>query len=244
MSRRLHVHGAQPGPLVLTGAPLHYLHRVLRLEAGATLEVFDQGQAFDAKISSVDVHSITLELGPPRHAPSLRLITVVQGLPKADKFEWVLQKATELGASSFAPVSTTRSIVKLEGREEKKLERWRRIVEEAARQSGRSDVPEVLAPLALADRITALRIASPRLAVLVLDEEERVSRLSHLAAALEADQPIALIIGPEGGLTREEVATLKTGGAHAVTLGRFILRTETAALAALAVLRHVDGDFA
>ncbi len=244
MSHRLHVHGAHAGSLVLTGAPFHYLQRVLRLAAGATLEVFDQGHVFDAKIISSGADSITLELGLAKPAPSMRLITVVQGLPKGDKLELVLQKATELGAACFAPVSTARSIVKLEGKEEKKLERWRRIVEEAARQSGRSDVPEVLPPCSLIERVTALRTASPRLAMLVLDEEERGLRLGQAAAALDAFQPIALIIGPEGGLTREELAALKNTGAHPVTLGPFVLRTETAALAALAVLRHADGDFA
>ncbi len=244
MSHRLHVHGAHAGSLVLTGAPFHYLQRVLRLEAGAALEVFDQGHVFEAKILSAGSDAMTVTLGPGKLAPSMRLITVVQGLPKGGKLELVLQKATELGASSLAPVSTARSLVKLEGKEEKKLERWRRIVEEAARQSGRSDVPEVLAPRPLIERMTALRAASPRLAMLVLDEEERGLRLGQAAAALDAFQPIALIIGPEGGLTREEVAALKNTGAQPVTLGPFVLRTETAALAALAVLRHADGDFA
>jgi len=239
MSHRLHVPSASSGTLVLVGSRFHYLLRVLRLGVGAQLEVFDEGSAFPARVSEISETSMTLELGAEQVAPPMRSITVVQGLPKADKLELVLQKATELGASAFAPVSTARSIVKLEGKEEKKLERWRRIVEEAARQSGRSEVPTVYAPAPLLDAVKALP-GSP--AVLVLDEEEHATRLGLAFSALEPERAVAVIIGPEGGLTREEVDALQALGAVPVTLGRFVLRTETAALVTLAILRHLDGD--
>ena len=239
MSHRLHLPGARSGPQRIEGARFHYLQRVLRLGVGDALEVFDSGRAYSAAITAADQRSLTLELGAERVAPPLRRITVVQGLPKADKLELVLQKATELGASAFALVSTARSLIKLDGKEEKKLERWRRIVEEAARQSRRSEVPQVFAPTGLLEAVKALPDTP---ALLVLDEEERSTGLGLAFSALASDQPVALIIGPEGGLTREEVAALISLGAVAVTLGPWVLRTETAALAALAIARHLDGE--
>lgn len=236
---RLLVPGAAPGRVTVEGARLHYLVHVLRLGAGDALEVFDgAGTAFDAKVAALGPDAGTLELGPARAAPRPRPVTIVQGLPKAEKLELVLQKGTELGASAFAPAACARSVVKLQGKEEAKLARWQRIVEEAARQCGRADVPAVLPPAPLAQAVGALE-GSPL--VLVLDEEERAVPLAQALAAAGA-RPLALVIGPEGGLAREEVQALVARGAQAVTLGRLVLRTETAALAALAVIRHLDGE--
>lgn len=236
---RLLVPGAEEGEVAVHGPRLHYLLHVLRVRAGDVLEVFDgQGLAFDAKVSSLGELGGALILSGKREAPRPRSITIVQGLPKAEKLELVLQKGTELGASAFAPAGCARSVVKLEGKEEAKLLRWQRIVEEAARQSGRATVPLVFPPRPLAAAVAALP-GDP--AILVLDEEERALPLSTAAASL-GTRPLALIIGPEGGLTREEVGALVARGAIAVTLGRLVLRTETAALAALAVLRHLEGE--
>jgi 16S rRNA (uracil1498-N3)-methyltransferase len=160
----------------------------------------------------------------------------MQGLPKGDKLELVLQKATELGAASLYPVETARSVVRLEGRRaEERRARWQRIAEEAARQCGRADVPTVepIAPL-----LASLEALPPGTRVLVLDEEERTCRLRD---AFVPGTPTALVVGPEGGLAREEVQLLVAKGAIPVSLGRWVLRTDTAALAALAVLRHLEG---
>lgn len=236
---RLLVPGAQEGEVTVHGPRLHYLRHVLRVKAGDELEVFDgEGLAFDAKVKSLGELGGVLTLGAAREAPRPRSITIVQGLPKAEKLELVLQKGTELGASAFAPAACARSVVKLDGKEEAKLARWQRIVEEAARQCGRASVPQVFAPRPLANAVSALP-GEP--AVLVLDEEEKSLPLSTAVASLGA-RPLALVIGPEGGLTREEVNALVAKGAVAITLGRLVLRTETAALAALAVLRHLDGE--
>lgn len=236
---RLLVPGASAGQVTVDGPRLHHLLHVLRVRAGDVLEVFDgQGLAFDAKVLSLGEQRGELLLSGGRQAPPPRPITIVQGLPKAEKLELVLQKGTELGATAFAPAGCARSVVKLEGKEEAKRARWQRIVEEAARQCGRSDVPQVHPPRPLLAAVAAL---PDEPALLVLDEEERALPLSAAVAPLGA-RPLALIIGPEGGLTREEVQALVARGAVGVTLGRLVLRTETAALAALAVLRHLDGE--
>ena len=236
---RLLVPSAAQGQVSVDGPRHHYLLNVLRLKAGDALEVFDgEGLAFDGKVVSLGQLGGVLLLGPGREAPRPRSITIVQGLPRAEKLELVLQKGTELGASAFAPSGCARCVVKLDGKEEAKLARWQRIVEEAARQCGRATVPHVFPARPLLAAVAALP-GDP--ALLVLDEEERALPLSTAVASLGA-RPLALIIGPEGGLTREEVNALVAKGAIGVTLGRLVLRTETAALAALAVLRHLDGE--
>lgn len=238
--KRLHLPHAAAGALRLEGPRFHHLIRVLRVAAGERLEVFDgRGTVFAARVEDVGADAATLTLDPGEPQPPPRAITIVQSLPKAEKLEWVLQKCTELGAASFVPVFSERTVVKPSGREDTKVQRWQRIVEEAARQSGRADVPTVLAPQPLIDGVRALSSAL----VLVLDEEEEALALSAaVAQALSSAQPLALVIGPEGGLSRAEVAALHQLGAVSVTLGSRVLRTETAALAALAVLLHLQGE--
>lgn len=239
---RLLVPGAAEGDVTVDGPRFHYLSRVLRLAAGDALEVFDgQGHAFDAKLLTVGETSARLALGPSRVAPTARAITVVQGLPKGDKLELVLQKGTELGVAAFAPAACARSVVKLDAKAAaSRVTRWQKIVEEAARQCGRAHVPHVAEPAPLAAAVAQL---APGTALFVLDEAERAVSLSQAFASLEGDRtPVALVIGPEGGLDRAEVDALAARGATPVTLGRLVLRTETAALAAVSVLRHLDGE--
>lgn len=237
---RLYLPDARSGALVLEGAQFHKLVRVLRLVAGATVQVFDgKGARFTATLEAIDGERARLMLGAPTIEAAPRRLVVVQGLTRAERLELVLQKCTELGATDFVLLAAARSVVKLEGKVETKLIRWQRIVEEAARQSGRADVPSLTGPVSAAAVAGAL---PPGTRVLVLDEEERALTFSAAVGPwLESEGPVALVVGPEGGLTREEVGTLLAQGAQAVTLGRQVLRTETAALAALAVLRHLDG---
>ena len=219
------------------GERLHYLSRVLRLKAGDALEVFDgEGRAFPASIAQLDEGAALLRLSSPRAVERGTPVFLLQGLPKGDKLELILQKATELGASGFFPVETERAVVKLApARAQERRTRWQRIVEEASRQCGRADVPTVepVRPL-----LAALDALPPLTRVLVLDEEERARRLG---AAFTPGTPTALVIGPEGGLARAEVEALVARGALPVSLGPLVLRTETASLAALAVLRHLEG---
>lgn len=232
---RLLLPHATGGEVRVEGARLHYVARVLRVKAGDALEVFDgRGASFDARVLELSDTHATLTLGAARSTPAPRAVTLIQGLPKADKLELVLQKGTELGAAAFIAAAAERSVAKLEGKEEKKRERWQRIVEEAARQCGRAEVPTVRLASSLGD---AVKLVAPA-TVLVLDEEEHALPLS---AAVPENGAVALVIGPEGGLARGEVDALKALGAVPVTLGPLILRTETAGLAALAVLRHLDG---
>ncbi len=240
MAPRLLVPGAgqAASPLRVEGEAFHHL-RVLRVAVGDRLEVFDgQGQAFAAEVLSVEADAALLRLGHPRTEAKARHVSLVQALPKADKLEFILQKGTELGAHAFFPAASERAVVRLTAASaEARRARWQRIVEEAARQCGRLDVPAVHPVRGLLDAVRAL---APTTRVLVLDEEEKGLRLTQ-AAAEDAGAPLALVIGPEGGLSRPEVEALHALGGVSVSLGPLVLRTETAGLAALAVLRHTDG---
>jgi 16S rRNA (uracil1498-N3)-methyltransferase len=240
---RLFVPLPEPAPteVTLSGERRHYLLHVLRLAEDSVLEVFDgAGRAFSARVLAVGEDGVRLGLGEARHAPPSREVHILQGLPKGDKLEWVLQKGTELGATAFHPVAAARSVVKLEPkRAEERTARWTKIVEEAARQCRRNDVPRVHPPRAL---LEAARSLSPDTLLLVLDEEESAVPLGEAFRSRPGGTPVALVVGPEGGLTREEVSALQALGARPVTLGRRILRTETAALAALTVMAHLDGE--
>jgi 16S rRNA (uracil1498-N3)-methyltransferase len=242
-TRRLHFPVPEPAPetIELASAEAHYLGRVLRLSAGERVEVFDgRGRAYDAQIETLAEGAARLRLGPARTEPAAREVIILQALPKADKLEWVLQKGTELGASAFAPMMTERTTVKPPPeRRGERTARWKRIVEEAAKQCGRADVPRVAPPVPLTAAVAALQ---PGVRLLVLDEEERSTRLGAALDALPAGVPLAIAVGPEGGFSRGEIAQLTAHGARAISLGSLVLRTETAALAALAVIRHRDGQ--
>lgn len=232
---RIDVPTPAPERIRVEGPSLHHL-RVARVVPGEALEVFDgRGRAWAAWLDSLGDDAAVLRLGEERRAATGRTILLLQGLPKGDRLEWVLQKATELGVAAVWPVLTARSVARprpdaLGARHA----RWERIVAEAARQSGRADVPEVAA---LRPLDTAVRALTPGVRLLVLDEEEQAERLGQAAGV----GPVALVVGPEGGLAREEVEALRAAGGTPVSLGPLVLRTETAGLAAVAVLRHLDG---
>jgi len=242
MARLFHPVADPPPPSIrLEGTGFHHLIHVLRLKAGDDVEVFDgRGRSFLGRVASIQRGSAEIMLGPPGASHPGRYVMLVQSLPKADKMEWIIQKATELGASAFAPVHSARSVVRLRGaRLEQRLQRWRTIAQQAARQCGRSDVPEILPAEPIAARVEAL---SPTVRCFLLDEDEPAVSLNQAFSAAKTDQsPVALLIGPEGGFERREVGTLRQLGALPVSLGKAKLRTETAAIVALAILLHLDG---
>lgn len=228
--------------VVVRGEALAYLRDVLRLRPGAKLEVFDgQGRAWASVLVEYVAEGARLELGEETsRAFNGVSVTLWQGLPKSDKLELVVQKTVELGVRSVRPVVCERSVVKLDAKKaDARVERWQKIANEAARQSRRADVATIEPIITFAE---AMRLApAPNEKRLLLDEEEQTLRLRDALGA--SDDAYVILIGPEGGLTRDEVETAKTAGFTAVTLGPRILRTETAGIAVLAVLQHVLGDF-
>jgi 16S rRNA (uracil1498-N3)-methyltransferase len=230
-----HLTGQQ---VVLQGEPHKYLTRVLRLGRGDPVTIFDgQGQEVVARIEEVSARATTLSLGARLaavRAPTAP-VTLIQAVSKGERMELVAQKATELGVAAIVPVFTTRTVVQPGG--EGRVRRWRTIAQEAARQCGRADVPTIADPLPLAAALgTDLPVGARKL---LLWEE---STGAPLRRALAGNEPaVCLLVGAEGGFTADEAATARTAGFEAVGLGPRILRTETAALVALALVQAALG---
>jgi 16S rRNA (uracil1498-N3)-methyltransferase len=218
----------------LTDGARHYLRDVLRLAPGAAVEVFDgAGNAWDATVlEGFDA----LGLGPRRAAPSGGPeIWLLLALAKGEKVDLVVQKATELGVARVLPFAAERAVVRLEPEKgAERARRWRKIAEEAARQCGRADVPEVLAPAPLEAGLAAI---PPGFSTLVFHPGGM-----PLAEAPPSPAGHAAVIGPEGGLTDAELAACERAGAQRASLGPRVLRAETAAIAAVALLQARFGD--
>ena len=213
-----------------------HLLGVLRLHAGAEIEVFDgRGGQFSAVLMGDEV-----EIREALASDARRLdVVLVQALARGEKMDLVVQKATELGVSRVVPLATDRAVVKLEqGRGSSRAERWRRIAREAARQCGRADVPQVDAPVAWETVFSLLR-AEPNRRALLLDPAEQGLRLGVAARGVRRS---LVAVGPEGGFSPAERLRAVENGFVPVALGPLVLRTETAGVAALAVVLHVNGE--
>lgn len=219
----------------------HQVRDVLRLNLGEKLILLDnQGNEILATVESSSRAGVIVQL-LERHAgkqSSPIRIVLCQGLMKSARFEWVLEKGTELGVSTFAPIHCRRSTAGLEEAGAAKIQRWQRIIQEAAEQCGRPTLPQLLPILPLTKALTT--IPAGALAIMPWEEAEAKSLRDVLAgirmrvAGVVIPQTILLFIGPEGGLDAEEVALARKHGVQVVTLGPRILRAETAALTSVA----------
>lgn len=226
---------------LLSAEDARHALRVLRMQVGDALELFSDGARFSAVIEGMDADRVTVRLKEalPSTEAALR-ITLFQGLPKADKMEWIVQKAVELGAEAIVPVDMARSVAKLKaGDADKKIDRWQKIAREAAKQSCRTDLPTVQPPIGVKQ---LAGFVSDFDAFAVPWEEEHALSLPAFHAARPTAKRVGLLIGPEGGISAEEMAMLRGAGCEAVTLGPRILRTETAGLAAISALLCLHGD--
>lgn len=220
-----------------------HLVTVLRLGPGDSVLLADgSGREAVAHIAAVSKEGVSLDIEPPRPAAAAEAplaITLLQGLPKGDKLDLVLQKATELGVARIVPFLAERSVSRVAGeKRDRRLQRWERIAMEAARQSGRRTIPVIGYAENLAD---ALRRETGDLRLLLWEEEQELGLRAVLGQS-EKPASVAVIIGPEGGLTPAEAATATAAGFVPLTLGSRILRTETAGLAIVAILQYLWGD--
>lgn len=218
----------------------HHLARVLRAKTGEKLVLFNgQGGEYEAVISHIDKKGVDVTVGQfidREVEPPIR-IHLAQALARGEKMDFIVQKAVELGVHKIIPLMTERCNVKLEGeREEKRVQHWQSVVISACEQSGRNRIPEVETPLSLK-------------AWLPIVKADRAFVLSpHVNTPLN-DQPLpphanlVLLVGPEGGLSDQEVTQAIQAGFQPLSLGPRVLRTETAGLASLAVLQARYGDF-
>lgn len=221
----------------IIGAQAEHMARVLRTQPGMEADVVAGGHVFHAEVAAVAANEIRFNLIAEVQADPALPVTLVLAVYKFDRMEWALEKATELGVAAVAPVIARRTEKHLALAAENRAERWRRIVHEAAQQSRRCDVPLIHDPARLAARVGAASESTR----IVLAEQERTTTLRHAleeaVAAAQTEMPtLEIAIGPEGGWAPSEEALFDANGWRAASLGPRILRAETAAIAALAVV--------
>ncbi|MBL8604888.1 MAG: 16S rRNA (uracil(1498)-N(3))-methyltransferase [Myxococcales bacterium] len=237
----LRAHGAV---VRVEGEGAHHLARVLRVKVGAEFELFDgEGWVALGAVQRVDGGGVTFALvEAPRQGPCAdrAAVTWWQGFPKGDKWETVIRQATELGVARVGPVFTERAVVQPRAeRAEARLVRWQRVAEEAARQCGRADVPEVLEACTLAQALAGLGAqAAGALRVVCAPGASRA--LTEVVSG--AAGPLTVLVGPEGGLSEDELVCCEAAGFVRVSLGPRVWRTETAAPAVLGIVSALMGD--
>ena len=214
----------------LTGDQAVHLARVLRAQPGQIFDVVANGFLRRATVVNVSENEVTFELGEELEAEAALPVHLLLAIIKFDHYEWGLEKLTELGAARITPVIARRTEKHLAQAAAKRVERWRRIALEAAKQSRRSDLPQVDDPLQLKQ---ALAQVSAPVKLLLAEIEQENSLRSELAGQQVSE--LALAIGPEGGWTAEEMKLFSEDGWRYITLGPRILRAETAAIAALSI---------
>jgi 16S rRNA (uracil1498-N3)-methyltransferase len=210
---------------------------VLRMDVGDELVVSDgAGNDYLVRIEQVGKSEIRATV-VNRSTQAIRSPRIVlgQGIAKSDKMDWIVQKATELGVATVVPLVTERTIVKIRD-EEKKLVRWQKIAREAAMQSNRPDVPLVEPVVQLKDFLRTLNPAPGTLQL--IPWEEGTEPIKNLLSQNETAKDVVVLIGPEGGFSHAEADLAKSSGFHPVSLGKNILRTETASLSVLSMIAY------
>jgi 16S rRNA (uracil1498-N3)-methyltransferase len=217
----------------LLGPNANHLFRVLRAKAGQEFDIAANGVLRLGTVVHASMEQVEFQLGQEVQSASLPQITIYLSVFKFDRFEWALEKLTELGVSSIVPVIAQRTEHHLAKAAAKRVERWRKLAREAAQQARRIAPPEIAGPLALKNAIAAERGLR-----IVLSEVEERSSLKLLLK--DGKPPVTLAFGPEGGWSEAELALFNDHAWQSASLGPTILRTETAAIAAVAV---VMGEF-
>lgn len=235
-------HAEPAWPLPLSERDVHHAARVLRLLPGDRVMLADPaGREAEGTLISVLTGGLVADVGEPREGAGHPRVSLAMGLVRRERMEIALQKATELGVSEIVPVAFSRSVVKLEGeREAGRVERWRRIAEEAAKQSQRADVPLVREPVTVDDLVATCAHYD---LVLVPWEEAAGPGVREGVdeAGVEPDGSVLVVIGPEGGMEAGEVESLEAAGGVIVSLGSRVLRSETAAVVAVALATYELG---
>ncbi len=219
----------------LHGDDAHHLARVLRAGPGQRYEITDGTSLALAEIESVEPRQVVFRVVAPLDAgQDLPPIVMVAALIKFDRFEWMIEKVTELGVKAVLPVETARSETGLFKAAVKRVERWRKIARESSQQSRRIRVPEIRDAIRLAGALSQDFAAK-----ITLEENPGSPRLMAVAQAWNRSTDLAVCVGPEGGWTDPERAAMKEHGWLPASLGPTVLRAETAAIAAAAVLNQV-----
>jgi 16S rRNA (uracil1498-N3)-methyltransferase len=233
----------QSSTLLLYGDEHHHLSRVARIKPGEEVWLFDeQGTNYLAKVEEIkkDMTRLSILQILDKNKPKIK-ITLAQALLKSKKMDIIIQKSTELAVTNIIPVVTARTIVKVKEKIRKKIERWKKIALEAAKQSQRSFLPSILPPMSI-EKLIERRREEKKL--LLSENRGRYLRdilIENSGSELKMQEPassVLILVGPEGGWTDEEEKYILNHGYEAVSLGGQILRAETAALCSLALISH------
>ena len=227
--------------IVITGPDVNHIRNVLRMRAGEELLAADgQGSEYRCILRELQDSEIRAEicrkLSGSAELPSR--ITLFQGLPKSDKMDFIIQKCVELGVFRIVPVTTKRTVVKLDAKkEESRRKRWTAVSESAAKQSGRGIIPEISGVQSFREAVE--EAGELDVCLIPYEKAENMARTREILSGIPAGASIGVFIGPEGGFEEEEVREAMAAGARPITLGRRILRTETAGMAVLAMLGYL-----
>lgn len=235
---RFFIDGTADGRAYIAGADALHIAKALRMRPGEALTLCDgKGIDFEGVLETVTDRQVTVRItvSRPSQAEPTLAVTLYQGLPKGDKMDWIVQKAVELGVTAVVPVATRRSVARLEGKADKKQERWQRIAAEAAGQCGRGILPAVERPLSWNQALSRL---SGEPALVFYEGGGRPLR----ELVTPSTRRLSVFVGPEGGFDPEEIDAIRRQGGGVATLGPRILRCETAPLAALTLLMHLSGN--
>jgi 16S rRNA (uracil1498-N3)-methyltransferase len=216
----------------LTGAHAEHLSRVLRARIGQEFDITAGNEVRRGRITAISQDRVKFELGAEVPAPILVPITLVLSIFKFDRLEWGIEKCTELGVRRIIPLIARRTEAHLAAVAAKRIDRWRRIVLQAAEQSRRISPPEICQPVKLEDIVTL-----PGGTRILLSESEAVVMLKDVLQSHSRDDDVVLAFGPEGGWTDEELKLFEEAGWLSASLGNTILRAETAAITAIAIVR-------
>jgi 16S rRNA (uracil1498-N3)-methyltransferase len=219
----------------LHGDQAQHLSRVLRAQIGMEFDVVAGGRAWLARIASIDRDSVQFTLLHELETTPALSLTLLLSIFKFDRMEWAIEKAVELGCSRIVPMIAERTEKHLAQAAGKRVERWRRLALEAAKQSRRGDLPEIAEPSRLAEILAGSEGPTP-IRILLSETEEDQPLLRIFQPTPEATAGIMLAVGPEGGWTAAEIATFTRSGWRSASLGPRILRVETAVIAALAIV--------
>ena len=240
--RRLFLKGLLSDTVTITGDDAAHLMYAMRAKAGDEVTlVDDHGAVGRMELTGFTQDSVTMRLVERLDADTESPIDIelAQCLLKGDKFELVIQKAVELGVTRIQPLASRNCVVRYEGKKAAaKRERWQKIAEEAAKQCGRTRVPEVLPMLPLTEWLDARQGTL----LFCYENEEQQPIKTALRALPDNTGTIIALIGPEGGFTLDEAAAIEAAGGQSVTLGPRILRAETAAIAAMSIVQYEKGD--
>lgn len=232
--RRVHVPRVYPGELILDANEARHLRDVLRLEAGATVEVFDDAGNVATGVLIATGRDLAVNVTSLHHSsPKAFELIVAAAVPKGERADWMIEKLSELGVATFIPLAAARSVVLPEGKN--KRERWMRIATEAAKQSRRSGVMRIGELTSLQDVIRSIGAATHQVGWYFSTGIDARSVITAVAK-LQGVRSIVALIGPEGGWTDDELAAFASAGVTAVRLTDTVLRVETAAVAAAAVI--------